>query len=195
MTTQTIKNRCAICDKEKASCKCEGCSKMFCYNHVITHRQELSQQLNEIEVTCDLFQQTFTEQTNESQKHPLIQQIDTWEYESIEKIRRRADEARQLLLKNTTNHVAKIKVRLAKLTEQLRENREKNDFIEPDLNHWKNELTKLTKEFDEPSNVSIRQDVTSLVKNILIDISSKYFSFTRLFSHIDSLHFSILCFR
>jgi ribosome recycling factor len=109
----------------------------------------------------------------------LIQQIDQWERESINKIRRTADEARQLLLTHTTNHNTKIEVKLAKLTDQLRQNREENDFVETDLNHWKHELTRLTKELAQPPNVSIRQDTSSLVKNILVDVSSKYFSFAQ----------------
>jgi chromosome segregation ATPase len=109
----------------------------------------------------------------------LIQQIDQWERESINEIRRRADEARQLLLMHTTNHIAEIEVKLAKLTDQLRQNREENDFVETDLNHWKDELTRLTKELAQPQNVCIRQDTSSLVKNILVDVSSKYLSFAQ----------------
>jgi chromosome segregation ATPase len=173
MAAATVKNRCAICGKEKASFKCDGCSQSFCFNHVTDHRQELSKQLDEIEVTRDLFRQTLTEQTTEPRKHPLIQQIDKWERESINKIRETADEARQLLLKHTTGHVAKIEVELAKLTDQLRQNRQENDFVETDLDHWKDEITRLTKELAEPPNVSIRQDTTSLVTKIFVDVPSK----------------------
>jgi hypothetical protein len=179
MATATVKNRCVICDKEKASFKCEGCSQTFCYNHVTDHRQELSKQLDEIEVIRDLFRQTLVEQITEPRKHPLIQQIDTWERDSIDKIRRTADEARQLLFKHTTNHISNIEVKLTKLTDQLRENRQENDFVETDLNHWKDELTRLTKELDEIPNVSIRRDTIPLVTNILVDVPSKYFSFIR----------------
>ena len=50
MATSTIKNRCIICDKEKASFRCEGCLQTFCNKHCNDHRQELSKQLDEIEV-------------------------------------------------------------------------------------------------------------------------------------------------
>jgi chromosome segregation ATPase len=179
MATATIKNRCVVCGKEKASVKCEGCSRTFCYNHMTDHRQELSKQLDEIEVTRDLFRQTLTEQSTEPRKHPLIQQIDQWERQSIDKIRQTADKARQLLLTHTTSHVTKIEVKLGKLTDQLRQNREESDFVETDLNHWKDELTRLTKEFAEPPNISIRQDTTSLVTNILVDVHSRYISCAR----------------
>ncbi|CAF2808119.1 unnamed protein product [Rotaria sp. Silwood2] len=59
MTTATTdKKLYDICQKAKGISKCEGCSKIFCYNHFGDHRQELNQQLDEVEVTCDLFRQT-----------------------------------------------------------------------------------------------------------------------------------------
>jgi hypothetical protein len=79
MATATIKNRCVICNKEKASFKCEGCSQTFCYNHVTDHRQQLNKQLEEIEIMRDLFRQTLTEKSADTQKHPSIQQINRWE--------------------------------------------------------------------------------------------------------------------
>src|SRR5690348_2978021 len=63
MATATGKARCVICEKEKSTLRCEGCLQTFCYNHVADHRQQLSKQFDEIEVTRDLFRQTLTEQT------------------------------------------------------------------------------------------------------------------------------------
>ena len=47
------------------------------------------------------FRQTLTEQTTNPQKHSLIQQIDKWEQDSINKIQQTAEEARQLVFKHT----------------------------------------------------------------------------------------------
>ena len=173
MAAAAVKNRCAICNKEKASLKCEGCSRTFCFNHLNDHRQELNKQFDEIEITRDLLRQAITEQSAQPQKHSLFQKIDKWEHDSINKIRQTADEARQLLLKQTTGRVTEIETKLAKLTDQLRQNREENDFVETDLNHWKDELTRLTNELDKPSNVTIRQDTTALVTKILVDVPSE----------------------
>ncbi|CAF4504343.1 unnamed protein product, partial [Rotaria sp. Silwood2] len=50
MTTATTdKKLYDICQKAKGISKCEGCSKIFCYNHFGDHRQELNQQLDEVE--------------------------------------------------------------------------------------------------------------------------------------------------
>ena len=59
--------------------------QIFCFNHLTDHRQELSQQLDEIEINRDIFRQTLNEQINNPKKHSLIKQIDQWEEDSIEK--------------------------------------------------------------------------------------------------------------
>jgi hypothetical protein len=50
----------------------------FCYNHFNNHRQELSRQLQEIEITHEIFQQTAR-----PEKHPSIRKINDWESDSI----------------------------------------------------------------------------------------------------------------
>ena len=177
MATSTIKNRCIICDKEKASFRCEGCLQTFCNKHCNDHRQELSKQLDEIEVTRDLLRQTFNEQTIDPQKHPLIQQINQWEQDSIRKIQKTAKEAKQLIIKHTNGYTTEIEIELAKLTDQLRENREENDFVESDLNQWREELKRLEEEFIKPSNISIQQSSIPLVTTISVQISGKDFIF------------------
>jgi uncharacterized protein YaaR (DUF327 family) len=172
MATSTIKNRCVICNKEKASFRCEGCSQTFCNKDANEHRQELSKQLDEIEVTHDLLRQTLNEQTIDSQKHPLIEQINQWEENSIRKIQQTAKEAKELIIKHTTE----IEIKLAKLTDQLRENREENDFVETDLNKWREELKRL-EEYVKPSHISIQQGFVPLVTKIFVQISGKDFIF------------------
>jgi len=70
----------------------------------------------------------------------------------------------------------RIEIKLAKLTDQLRENRRENDFVETDLNQWKQELTRLEEDFVKPSHVSIQQSSTPLINKILVQISGKHFN-------------------
>jgi chromosome segregation ATPase len=173
MATATGKNQCAICGKERRTVLCDGCSQTFCYNHLGDHRQELSKQLDEIEVTRDLFRQTLTEQTSQPRKHPLMKKIDDWERDSINKIRQTAEEARQLLFQHTAGHITGLEVKLNKLTEQVRRSREDNDFVETDLNQWKEELHRLQEELTKPSNIILQQDSTPLVTKINVDLPSR----------------------
>ncbi len=57
MATATSGNRCAKCNKQNVILKCQGCLQGFCYNDFGNHRQELNQQLDEIETNHDLLQQ------------------------------------------------------------------------------------------------------------------------------------------
>jgi chromosome segregation ATPase len=172
MATATAKACCVICGKGKATLKCTGCSQHFCYNHVAEHRQELNQQLDEVELNRDVFRQTLTDQTTDSKQHPLIKQIDKWERESIHKIRQTAEEAKQLVLQHTIEQIARIEVRLNKLTDELREGRQENDFFETDLKQWKEELKRLTEELATPSNIKLQQDSTPLVSRIYVNVTS-----------------------
>jgi uncharacterized phage infection (PIP) family protein YhgE len=179
MTTAISKARCAICAKEKAIMKCEGCLKSFCYNHVTDHRQELNKQLEDVEVTCDLIRQSLAEQTNSSQKHSLLQKINDWEEESIKKIRETAEEARQLLDKHTIGPINDMVVRLNKVTEQLQQSHRENDFYETDLRQWQENLTKLKEELPiKPSSITIRQDSKPLVTKISVSIFGKSIRYT-----------------
>ena len=93
------KAHCATCDcKGNGVFKCEGCGQVFCRKHVIEHREILNHQLDEIVMEYDTLQQTIAENNDKiRQQHPLIEEIDKWEQESIEKIRQTANDARQQL--------------------------------------------------------------------------------------------------
>lgn len=55
-----------MCGKAVCAVVCNDCSKAFCYHHLNSHRQELDERLDEIEVNRDLFRQIVTEQTFDS---------------------------------------------------------------------------------------------------------------------------------
>jgi hypothetical protein len=173
MATPTGRNLCVRCGKDKATLRCGGCLQEFCFNHLADHRQELNKQLDEVEVTRDLFRQTLNERTTDPHKHASIQQIDKWEHDSVQRIRKIAEEARQTILKHATEHNKQIEADLNKLTDQLRQSREENDFSETDLRHWNEELMRLSKEVTNPSNMILREDTTSsLINKISVHITT-----------------------
>jgi len=61
MARTTGKRQYIICEKEKSAIRREGCLQLFCYDHLPNHRQQLSQQFDEIEFNRDLFRQKLTE--------------------------------------------------------------------------------------------------------------------------------------
>jgi chromosome segregation ATPase len=172
MATSTGKAHCITCGKEKVAYKCEGCSQNFCLNHLADHHQFIIKQLDDIEDERNIFRQALTQQTKNPQNHSLIQQINQWEKDSINKIQQTANEARQLVLKHTGEHFNQIEIRLNKLTEELKEIRKEDDFNEIHLNQLKQKLKQLEEELDKPSNISIRQDSSSFINKTSVLISS-----------------------
>ncbi|CAF3904733.1 unnamed protein product [Rotaria sp. Silwood1] len=172
MATVPSKARCSTCGKEKSTVRCEGCLKLFCYNHLTDHRQELSGELNEIEINRDLLRQTLTEQAHDPTQRILIKKINKWEEDSIKKIHKAAHEYRQLLLQTTAENITETELNLAKLTDQLKQTRLENDFNEIDLNHLKRTLTQLAKRLDMPPNLSMKEDSVALIHRISIVLSS-----------------------
>ena len=174
MATSISKAQCVTCGKDKGTTRCEGCSQSFCFNHLLEHRQQLSQQLDEIQMTRDLLRQTLTEHSNNSQTHPLIDQINRWEQDSINIIRKTAEEVRQLMRNYTTEHLSEMEKKLNELTAQLTESREENDFMEGDLQQWNQKLTQMNEELLEPSNIKVKQSSTPLITKINVEILSKF---------------------
>jgi DNA repair exonuclease SbcCD ATPase subunit len=174
MATSTGKAQCVTCGKEKVAYKCEGCSQSFCVKHLPDHHQALGKQLEEIEDKRNLFRETLVEQTTNPQKYSLIKQINQWENNSIMKIQQTADEAKQLVIKHTNEHIENIEVQLTKLTEELKQIREEDDFNEIHLNQLKQKLKELEEQFNNPSNISIQQEQSSLfINKISVIVSSR----------------------
>ena len=174
MATGTSKTRCSICGKEKATLRCGGCSKEFCFNHWEHHRQELNKQLDDIEVNRDMFRQSLTEQSQEPNKHILIKQINKWEQTSIKIIQETAEKARQLVFKNIEEYTHQIESKLNELTKQLRESRQENDFNEINLSEYQEKIDQLNNELIKPSDISIREDSISFINKICVHVSSEF---------------------
>jgi hypothetical protein len=174
MATAAGKARCMTCRKEKSTVRCDGCSQSFCYNHFEDHRQQLNQQVDGIEVSCDLLRKMLMEQTMKPEKHALIQQIDQWEHDSLDRIRQTAEETRQLLLKDIDRHFTDTEVKLNELTIQIRISRDENNFFETDLEQWEEQLTRLKEELNKPSTITLTSDSTPLVTKIYLNTSCKH---------------------
>jgi hypothetical protein len=172
-STTTPKIPCVICNKGRGSFKCEGCLQTFCPKHSIDHRNELSKQFEEIEAAHNFAQQTLIQQTEDPRQHPLLKKIDQWEKESIDRIRQAAEEARNGLFKNTIQVTVDMKQKLKQLSDELRQARDDNDFIETDLQQWIQKVEEVKKEVLDPEIIAIRDDRTPLVYKIFVDRQDK----------------------
>lgn len=173
MATATSKIRCVKCDKNRATFKCAGCLQEYCFDHLKYHREELNKQLDEVELNRDIFRQSLNQQIEQFNNHLLTQKIDEWEKNSIKIIQKTAQEAREILLKTIKEYNQLIETKLHKLTNEIRETRQENDFDEINLRSFEEELKLLNEELAKQSHISIHKESTPLIHKISVDVSSK----------------------
>jgi hypothetical protein len=172
MASRLGKTRCITCDKEKTAVTCEGCLQLFCYDHLTEHRQELNKQLHHIALNCDRFRQVLNEQTTNSQKELFLKEIDQWEKDSIKIIQQTSNECRQILIQHTIKNIHQIEMNLSKLTDEIREIRQEDDFNEINLKQFDLKLKQLQQQLDRPSDISLQQDSSSFISRIRVLVSS-----------------------
>jgi hypothetical protein len=102
----------------------------------------------------------------------LLAQIDRWEKESIEKIRSSANEARADLKSFSEELKNRLSGLMSKLSNELRSNRESDDYTEDDLNRWINQLKEVRRDLENPSEIKIVEDKPSSF--CLIKTTKKY---------------------
>ncbi|CAF3631892.1 unnamed protein product [Rotaria sp. Silwood1] len=168
MGAVTDKAHCFICNQETNTYECKGCSEHFCSKHLAQHHEKINQQFDKIKDDCSSFLKTVIDQKDDPKKRPLIQQINQWEDDSINKIKQTANECRRKLINYTNKYIIRIENKLVKLTEELKRIHQENEYNEIHLNQLKETLIKLSKEFDKPSNVAIEQNFTSFINKISV---------------------------
>jgi len=144
---------------------CKGCSKHFCVDDLMKHREELKLQFHQIEDQRNQFAQTLNDEKN---NHPLIQQITQWERISIEKIRQTAEEQRNLVQQYSQT----IEVKLRSFTEEMQKTVKKKDFNEIILKKLQIELEDLKNQLYQTDYIQIKQDSSStFINKLFINIT------------------------
>ncbi|CAF4185322.1 unnamed protein product, partial [Adineta steineri] len=172
------KTPCFICNENKITYPCKGCSKEFCLVDLTEHRQTLTNELHHITNEYNEFKQTINEQKQNSQNFPLIEQINQWEIESIEKIQQKAQEYREIVNKSSQTCINDIELKFKELNEQIQQMQIANEFNEIGLNYLRNQLIEIKEQLNNPSDISIKKDSQSIINEISI-ISSKQSTFNK----------------
>ena len=157
MALFTSEYPCQKCQKGRGQVICGGCQQWFCLQHLIEHRQELSQRMDNVFVEHNQLQQNLTQNNNEDDKqHRLISQIAQWELKSIERIKHFANKAREQLTKSFDLSKSKIKRSLRSITDELQVNQQGNTYTEIDLLRWMNQLRELQKKLKNSPKIEIK---------------------------------------
>ena len=157
MTSTIVKKPCVKCPKGHGQVLCDGCLQYFCLKHLNEHRQELSQQMDDLTLEHDELHLLLLDE-GKLQQHPLIERINQWESKSIDRIKQTADELKQLLKQSLNELKKQLAKSLRQVTEEIHENRRTESFTEIDLTEWMRQLKQLRENFDNPPMIELRCD-------------------------------------
>ncbi|CAF4109478.1 unnamed protein product [Adineta steineri] len=76
-------------------------------------------------------------------------------------------------MKSSQTCINDIEMKLDDLSKQIKQCQKENKFNEVELNHLRNQLIEIAKEFNNPSNMSIHENSRSLISEISIILSKK----------------------
>ena len=118
MATSPIpKTVCILCEKMKVTYICQGCSNHFCIDHLLQHRNNIEREFDQLQTNHDQFRQQINDFQIDPTKHPIIELIDTWEQDSINKIKQHAQQYRTQFIDYSNSFLPKIEEKLNHLAE------------------------------------------------------------------------------
>ncbi|CAF4174281.1 unnamed protein product [Adineta steineri] len=168
MAMTNNKTQCFTCNKDKITYPCEGCLKNFCLMDLTKHRQILNNELHHIINDYNQFKHIFAEKKPNPHDLSLIDQINQWEINSIEKIKQRAKNCREIVTESLQTCINDIEMKFNDLNGQLKQIHNENEFNEINLNYLRNELIKMREELDNPSKISVQQDSQSFINEMSV---------------------------
>ncbi|CAF4122542.1 unnamed protein product [Rotaria socialis] len=166
------KRICSVCNKDKITYECKGCSIDFCYNHLTEHRQKFTEDLIKVENDRDQFQENFVQQKENILNHVVIQQINKWENDSIRKIKGTAEQCRQIFIEQATYCYNQIEIKSNKLHTEIIDIRDEDEFNEVLLLQLRVELNKLIDELAQSPNIKVHQDSSPYINKIFMTAPS-----------------------
>ena len=171
MATSAAITECSSCNKPTSTFLCRGCSRDFCVKCLTKHLQVLGQELDKIQNDHDQFRQRLNEQKADPKKHALIQKIDRWEKDSINKIRQTAEECRTTLIDHTNKDLGELENKLNNIAQEIQRIRREDEFNEIHLNQFKEKLVKLKEQLDKPADLSVEEQASPLINKMVVILS------------------------
>ena len=166
MATSEAKATCFLCNKTRETYFCQGCSKYFCIDHLLEHRTHIQQQFHQLQNDHDQLRQQINDFKDNPTEHPLIKQIDQWEEESIQKIKKQAQNCRTQWMSYSDTLLREMEKKLNHSAEQIQDIHRENQFNEIDLNDLKGRLQSLGRQLNQPTYIFKKQQITSLFNKI-----------------------------
>jgi len=152
---------CKLCpdDTTKNLCiaNCIGCKDVFCFDHLIQHRRDLANEIDQLIIRhADMKKKSFV-QLNIDQH---LEYIDKWECETIELIHKHTKYVKEKILSICNTYKSDLEQYYTILGKELKNKRDLNTFFEQDIMNLSQRIEQLDKEI---------QHVHKLLRNISIN--------------------------
>jgi chromosome segregation ATPase len=142
--------RCSNCEKGAGICFCTGCKKYFCKKDFNNHREILNNELHGFIEDRNTLQEKITKATQQKNtRSPLLLQIDDWQKAMIENVKQAAEQARKQVLQMLTTKQIEITSEFEKISQELINLQETEDFVEPDLKRLKQTINQLSQDLNQ----------------------------------------------
>ncbi|UJR30587.1 hypothetical protein I4U23_018114 [Adineta vaga] len=172
MTSTAIRRECTKGQecKQAGVAHCEGCLQTFCIKHFNDHRRSLDEELNVLSGEYDDFRTTLNLEAASPFITIRLREIDQWESKSIEQIQQKANDLREELLQLKAVHIESLSTKYQGLTQQIKESRNKDDFIEMDIERWSKRLEDMKSNLISSTTIILAQHQNvPLIANLSVD--------------------------
>jgi septal ring factor EnvC (AmiA/AmiB activator) len=151
-----------MCNKELGPMHCTGCDGYFCRKDFKIHCEKLVTEMDKIVEERNRLQDEITNgiQHND-QQNPLIEQIDKWQKNIIEKVNQVAAQARQQASILLNAKRVKINTEFKSFSEELAHLKESENYVEHDLtrlNQMISQFKKDLKESTQPTTIVLHTE-------------------------------------
>ena len=169
---------CSTCPKGTGIYFCTGCEKYFCKRDFHSHRETLNNQLDVCIEDRNALQGKMPKPVlPKNVRSPLLSQIDAWQQQTIEKVKQAAEQVRQQVIKIINSKQMDLTSAFEKLSKELVELKETEDFAEQDLKRLKettNRLNQQLKQLQQPPTIELHMEKNQKIEwNTLIYVVEK----------------------
>ena len=179
-TSNSIKERsCCICFDESGSQTeetrgtniCGGCEKRFCNRHYKDHRAYIDMEFQELGEEHDLLVERLNSITSvDPLTSPLIEEINRWETETIDKVRFTAKSARKNVIELMKQDEDMVKNQLRSFTDELRGKESTHEHDEIDIEEIKLKLNELQQKVRNLSHETIKIQYQEIEWNTMVTV-------------------------
>jgi hypothetical protein len=138
---------CKLCldDQTKKLCiaNCIGCKDVFCIDHLIQHRRDLANDIDQLIKRHDEIKNYSFEQLNIEQH---LEYIDKWKHEIIEFIHKHTNDVKEKILSIFNTYQSELKQYHIILEKDLHDKRDSNKYFEQDITDLSQRIEQLDKE-------------------------------------------------